>query len=433
MLRFLFASMSAAGHIGPLLPVARELAERGHDVSFFTGADYRERVEAIGATFLENDGAHHIDTDVLDELHPERKKLKGVKKFKFDMREIFIAAVPGQLAALERAADEVRPDVVVVEPGMGGAASALHDRRGLPWVTVGISALMMPSPDTAPFGLGLSPSSTPLRRLRNRALHGIIDRTLFRAVNADYEAMCATIGIQPVPGGLFNAAVSPYLYLQPTVPSFEYPRSDLPAQARFVGPLLPPAPEGFTAPSWWDELEGDRPVVLVTQGTVATNPEDLLLPAFEALADEPVLVVGVTGGPDPAELGPVPANVRLERFVPFNHLLPHVSAVVTNGGYGGLHFALSHGAPVVVSGNTEEKPELVARVNWSGVGVGMRTNRPKPAALRNAVLRILGDASYAARARAMADEMARSGGAPLAADLVEGLGVRTGAGMAVAA
>jgi UDP:flavonoid glycosyltransferase YjiC (YdhE family) len=45
----------------------------------------------------------------------------------------------------------------------------------------------------------------------------------------------------------------------------------------------------------------------VTQGTVATDPGDLLLPALEALRDEPVQVIAETGGPDPAEL-PAPAN-----------------------------------------------------------------------------------------------------------------------------
>jgi MGT family glycosyltransferase len=432
MLRFLFASMPAAGHLGPLLPVARDLTARGHDVTILTGEDYRDRVEAVGASFLSYAG-NHLDVDALDELHPERKRLKGVKKFRFDMREVFIAAVPGQLAQLERAADAVRPDVVVAEPGMGGAASALHDRRGIPWATVGISVLTMPSPDTAPFGVGLYPSTGAVRRVRNRVLNAAIDRTLFRAMTADYEAMCRTIGITPVEGGLFNAAVSPYLYIHPTVPSFEYPRADLPPQVRFVGPLLPPAPDGFTAPDWWGELEGGRRVVLVTQGTVATNPQDLILPTLEALADEDVLVVAVTGGPDPADLGPVPANARVERFVPFAHLLPRVAAVVTNGGYGGLHFALSHGAPVVVAGNTEEKPELVARVNWAGAGVGMRTNRPKPAALRRAVRQILGDPSYGARARELAAEMADAGGAPLAADLLERLGARAESRVPVAA
>jgi hypothetical protein len=49
----------------------------------------------------------------------------------------------------------------------------------------------------------------------------------------------------------------------------------------FIGPLLPETPADFDPPPWWHEVTPSRrPVVLVTQGTMATNPRDLLLPAL---------------------------------------------------------------------------------------------------------------------------------------------------------
>ena len=161
--------------------------------------------------------------------------------------------------------------------------------------------------------------------------------------------------------------------------------------------------------------------MLVTQGTVATDPSEVILPALEALRDEPVQVIAVTGGPDPASLGPVPANARVERYVPFAALMPHVSAYVTNGGYGGLHYALAHGVPVVSVGKTEDKAELAARVSWSGVGVGMKTQYAKPGPLRAAVRTLLFEPEHAARAVAMQAEMRAYGGAATAVGLLEEL------------
>ena len=46
MTRFLFASMPAAGHVEPLVPLAHELAARGHSVDWYTGDEYRGKVEA---------------------------------------------------------------------------------------------------------------------------------------------------------------------------------------------------------------------------------------------------------------------------------------------------------------------------------------------------------------------------------------------------
>jgi UDP:flavonoid glycosyltransferase YjiC (YdhE family) len=429
MSRFIIATMPADGHLSPLLPLARELTARGHDVFWHTGPRYRAKVEATGAAYLPFIDAWDIDAGNLDAQFPGRAETQGLARFKFDMREIFIKMVPDQIADLQRHIANVQPDLLVVEPAVAAAAAAVHQRCGLPWVTFGIGALMMPSVDAAPFGLGLKPLGGPLGRVRNRVLNALVDRTVFRAVDADYRAMCATIGIEPAPGGLFATALSPYLYLHPSVPGFEYPRSDLPVQVEFVGPHLPAAPDGLELPAWWDAMLADeRPVVLVTQGTIATDPAELLLPTLEALRDEPVQVVAVTGGPDPALLPPAPANARVERYVPFAALMPHVDAYVTNGGYGGLHYALRHGVPVLSVGATEDKPELAARVAWSGVGIGLRAQRAQPAKVRSAVRRLLAEPGFRQRAGALSAELAAAGGPERSADLLEGLAYDASAG-----
>jgi MGT family glycosyltransferase len=436
MPRFLIATLPADGHFSPLLPLATELTRRGHEVFWMSGEPKRARVEATGASFLPFIDAWDLDFGRLDAAFPGRAEVKGVARFKYDMREIFIKMVPDQISDLQRHVANVQPDLLIVEPAFGGAAAALEERCGLPWATFGIGALMMPSADAPPFGLGLKPlSSGPLNRARNRALNALIDRTLFRSVDADYRAMCARIGITPNPGGLFASALSPHLYLHPSVASFEYPRSDLPAQVCFVGPHLPPASARTELPGWWETmLTDERPVVLVTQGTVATDPDELLLPTLRALEHEPVQVIAVTGGPEPSLLPPAPANARIERYIPFAALMPHIDVYVTNGGYGGLHFAMAHGVPILSAGATEDKPDLAARVSWSGVGIGMRAQRAHPAKVRAAVRRLLDEDRFRARAQQVADEMATCDGPARASVLVEALAARryaaAGAGVA---
>jgi UDP:flavonoid glycosyltransferase YjiC (YdhE family) len=84
--------------------------------------------------------------------------------------------------------------------------------------------------------------------------------------------------------------------------------------------------------------------------------------------------------------------------------------MVTNGGYGGVHFALRHGVPLVVAGMTEDKIEVSARIEWSGVGVNLRTNRPTDAAVAAGVRRVLGDPSFAGAAGRIGVAIARAPG-----------------------
>jgi len=120
-------------------------------------------------------------------------------------------------------------------------------------------------------------------------------------------------------------------------------------------------------------------------------------------------VVATTGGPDPEPLrAALPTNVRMERFIPHDRLLPHVDVMVTNGGYGGVQQALAHGVPLVVAGDSEDKPEVAARVRWSGAGIDLRTGRPSPGRVAEAVRRVVTRPAYAARARALQAEIQRT-------------------------
>ena len=107
---------------------------------------------------------------------------------------------------------------------------------------------------------------------------------------------------------------------------------------------------------------------------------------INALGGEEVIVVVTTGGRDISQLNvPLPTNTYVAEHIPHDQLLPKVDVMVTNGGYGAVQRALSAGVPLVVAGNTEDKPEVAARVTWSGAGINLRTGTPTATAVRTAV------------------------------------------------
>jgi UDP:flavonoid glycosyltransferase YjiC (YdhE family) len=157
-------------------------------------------------------------------------------------------------------------------------------------------------------------------------------------------------------------------------------------------------------------VRAEVPVVHVTQGTANVDPRDLILPALEALAGEPGLVVVGTGHRTAALPGPLPANARAAQMLPYPELLPRTAVMVTNGGYGGVLQALRHDVPLVVAGGDLDKPEIAARVGWHGAGIDLRTGTPEPAAILAACRRAVTVPSYrAAAARLGADLRARGG------------------------
>jgi hypothetical protein len=69
---------------------------------------------------------------------------------------------------------------------------------------------------------------------------------IFKQVSAELARQCDLLGVRR--RKFDGVIVSPYLFLVPTVPSFEYPRTDLPPVVHFIGALLPDAAAAFTPP-----------------------------------------------------------------------------------------------------------------------------------------------------------------------------------------
>ena len=414
MARYLIAATALPGHVLPMLAIAQHLVGLGHEVRVHTASQFRTQAEATGATFTAFEPAIDYDYRQLDERFPERKRLTSAHaQMCFGLKHFFADAMAAQLAGMRNILQGFEADAIVVDTMFCGTfpllLGAREDRPAI--VSIGISALPLSSCDTAFFGTALPPSATPEGRVRNRAMNANLKQAMFGEVQRYFDALLTCAGLPALPDFFIDAMVKlPDLYLQLTAASFEYPRSDLPASVRFVGPLLAPTSRDFTPPDWWHELDDGRSVVLVTQGTLANqNPAQLIGPTLQALAgDKGILVIATTGGPVPASLSAnVPANARVLPFLPYDRLLPKVHAMVTNGGYGSVNHALSLGVPLVVAGTTEEKPEIAARVAWSGAGINLANGQPSARQIGDAVRKVLGNSTYRQRAAALREDFAR--------------------------
>ena len=86
--------------------------------------------------------------------------------------------------------------------------------------------------------------------------------------------------------------------------------------------------------------------------------------------------------------------------------MPEIDLLITNGGYGTVNMAISHGIPIISAGLTEDKEEVSAHVHWSGAGIDLRANQATPEAIRQAVEEIFTQPAYRERAQELSLEFA---------------------------
>ena len=424
MASIMIAAVPVHGHVTPLLAVARHFAERGDRVRFLTGSRFAEAVKATGAQHVAlPPDADFDDRQDWGQTFPERIGLTGAKSIAFDIEHVFVRPARAQHDAIMALHGAEPADALLTDPAFSGGAFMLGHPLGErpPIVVCGVIPLMIASRDTAPYGMGLTPLRGPLGRLRNALLAGLAARTVFpRAERVAREVNRGLFG-RPLPFPVLDWPRHAEAIAQFTVPEFEYPRSDAPPTLHFVGPISATGSQASTPP-WWDEIDGSMPVVHVTQGTIANRDySQIIAPTLEALAEDDLLVVVSTGGRPLDTLPPLPANARAAAYLPYDALLPRTDVYVTNGGYGGVQYALRYGVPIVTSSGQEDKPEVAGRIAWSGVGRRLNTETPSPAAVGDAVRAVLHDASYRASAQRIAASMAQARGVTHLAELVDQL------------
>lgn len=400
------------GHAERMLKVAKGLVEKGYSVTVLTGSAFKNAVELTGSKFALIGGkADYQANAVFDAFEPGLKGAHGIH------RSLLIDVIEEQHSVLQsllqHAYSTSQQKVVFVQSCLYfGNSSLILGGPGLkPTATIGIghTSLTCSSIDTAPMGSGLPPDSSVEGRVRNIEGQKKFEEAM-APVQSRYADLVKNLGATKQVPFYFDAAVNlPDLFLQMSIPSLEYPRSDLRKGFRFIG-AIPSSGVGTEAdlPSWWHEVvQHQRKLVVVTQGTLNINVTDLIIPTLEALADKDVLVVAVCPQPERIDGFRLPDNARVAKYLPFHELFKYTDVLVSNAGYGTVQQALFCGVPMVLAGMGEDKPETCARAAWAGVAVNLKCLRPTVQQLRDGIDEILTDPKFRVRGRELAEEYRR--------------------------
>ena len=376
-MRVLFSTTPLDGHFRPLLPLARALRARGHDLAFATAASWHPIVEAEGFEALAAGADHATARGVrLDEGWDAIQELPALDRRPYVFSYLFAQGhAPLKLPELLDAARAWRAQAVVYESG-DLAAPVVAASLGLPSVNHGFGTMV---------SLSILEGAAPAVA------------TLWRSAGLEPASYAGAFQ------GLYVDVVPPLLTDdQPLCPSI---------RLRLAGsdPVDPPP--------WLEQLP--RPLVYATMGTVF-NRSASFAPLVDGLASAGVGALLTVGrNVDPSELGDVPPAIRVEQFVPQAQVLASCAAVVSHGGSGTLLGALAAGLPLVLIPQGADQFENAVRCERAGAAVVIRPDDVTGDAVAAAVRLVLSEPGYAAAARVIAAEFAEMGTAEEAAAAVE--------------
>ena len=371
-MRVLVASVPAAGHFHPLVPLALALRDAGDEVMVASAPSVCERARSIGLA------AAPVGTEVGQWLETLRSRVRGI---------------PG---------DGLPPERI-----LGYFYPRLFGECGAPAMADGLIALIAGwCPDLVVY------ESTTFAAPLAAALSGVpaVHHTVSLLPPAEVWALCAdavsplwrSFGLTPAPhAGLFDG-----LTLATWPASLDTAAGTQDLAIDRLRPVAHDAAAGEGLPPWLAELP-DRPTVYMTLGTILNTDTSVFRAALDGLAGAPVnLIITVGGANDPAALGDHPANAHVERYIPQSLLLPSCTAVISHAGSGTTLAALAHGLPQLLIPQGADQFVNADRCEQSGVGACLLPGEVSPAAVRSSVDALVRDDRYRRAAVRLQTEIA---------------------------
>ncbi|MDH6115000.1 UDP:flavonoid glycosyltransferase YjiC (YdhE family) [Kitasatospora sp. MAP12-15] len=383
-MRILFTSTEGSGHFHPLVPFIDACTRRGDDVLVLVPPKLEATVAARPQPYRIGGAPPAAETAALWERFPKVSRAEASVIANRELfGRLFTAAL---LPAVEQACQEWRPDLVLHDP-CEYASVVAAERLGIAHAQVAISQ---------------AEAESGSLRIAAPALEPYGGRIVERLRETPYLTR-------------FPASLDPSPY---------------PLTHRFREAAEVAAPR--ERPARWGG-DGRLPLVYLSFGTVAGG-----LPvgaaacraALAAVDGLPVRVLLTLGhAAEAAELGPIPANVQVEGWIPQAEVLSEAALVLCHGGSGTTFGALAAGVPLVVVPLFADQPANGRLVQAAGAGLVVTPTGGEPGAMgvpgpedvpriRESVQAVLADPGYREAAQRLAQEMRAT---PSVDELLDGL------------
>lgn len=386
MSKIVFFCIPAHGHTNPTLGVVRELISRGHQVYYYSYNVMRDKIQSTGAVF--------VSCDEYDQ--EQRLDAKDGARIGKDLAFSTQILVDTTLALDDTVCEhmkELNPDCIIADSmAVWGKAVAL--KLGIPFVSSTTtfafnqySAKIMKQSPGQIFGMIFSMSK--------------INKNIKRLQDKGYPVKSVLDIIQN------DNNTDTIVY---TSPEFQPCSETFSEKYVFVGPSIRPVENMI-------EKKADK-LIYISMGTVINDSTEFYKKCIEALANTKYQVIMSVGNLINIEdLGDVPDNITISRFVDQIAVLSQADVFLTHCGMNSVNESLYYKVPLVMLPQTSEQDGVATRVEQLGAGVRLKHINAK--AIRETIESVLNAKSYYEQASKISQSFHKCTGAKGAADKIE--------------
>jgi rhamnosyltransferase subunit B len=422
--RIVLSNIGTFGDINPLVALALELKHRGHTPVMALPAVYRNKIEPLGLAF------HAIRPDIDPTNNILVEMVYDIKHgTEHGLRDFLFPALRQTYDDLLHAATQPERADLLLLGELNYAGPIVAEMTGIPWASYVLAPLSFFSAFDPPV---LPPYPRLARADKLKGMGRIIKRVARFASRKWPEPIYELrreLGLQRGPNPLFDAKHSPHLVLAMFSSVLGEAQKDWPTNTLITGFCFYDSDAGNAAlPSHLEKfISAGEPPVVFTLGSAAVLAAgdfyEVSAKAAQRLGVRAVLLIGSDPRNKPAR--PLPDSICVAEYAPYSALFPRASLVVHQGGVGTTAQCLHAGRPMLIMPYSHDQPDNARRMRRLKISRTIQKAAYKPWRVVRKVAAMLENPEYAARAEAVAKQLAAEDGVKTACDALEELYART--------
>ncbi|GAA4323974.1 hypothetical protein GCM10023149_25290 [Mucilaginibacter gynuensis] len=336
----------------------------------------------------------------------ERKEISSLmRQMNYDFTHVFAEPAANYYMDLKYIHRNYAFELVISDNLFSGVPF-IKAKMKLPVIIVGMTPLSQSSADTYHFGYGLQPGRSAGGKLKQYIWNYLLTRFTLRRAQQVYCQQLYDHGVA-YNGHTILDVITRYadVYLQQGTAAFEYERTDLGKNVRFIGRLPQIDDHTELNQATVNKLAHFQQVLLIS-GDVSTDKFRAVINAFDHTdtllvfcCDEVEHQFLITQQPHARD------NVIFTSRSDMAALMPFCTAFLTNGEYEGVMQAIVSALPIVAAGLREGRNEVCARIRHFGVGIDLQTETPSATSIRRAFRAMVTDPRYKVRVSALSEKL----------------------------
>ncbi len=384
MSKVLFLNILGHGHINPTIGIVKELINRGDEVTYLAGEEFRDKIEKTGAKFKGHKNL--LNSDFLggnSNFENNQGLLDGMSTLKEIIEIIFNS--------------KEKFDYIIYD-----SSFMLGQEIGRVLKIPTICSNTTFAVNEKILELQADKFKSQLEEIKPK-IATILSSSFFmgfiKELKEKYDINFPVMLEQFAGKGMMNIVYTSKFF-QPYGESFD-------ESYKFIGPSIADREENIHI----DLDNEDKKIIYISLGTVFNDLVEFYEDCFKAFKDVDAKVIMSVGKKININMfKEIPSNFIVRNYVSQLEVLRHTDVFITHGGMNSASEGLYYDVPLILIPQSVDQPYIANRVVELGAGITIDKNKITPEILKESVVKVLSDDNFKINSRKVGKSLREAGG-----------------------